>query len=269
MKLFGKYIGLLFLILSASPGFAQARIDSKIVKIKTPNEFAPGSGFVIGPDKRGKCLLLTARHVIIDESGGKLDQVPIVFPNGNVKKVPHSYFFYPKDNNLDLAAGVVPCDASIQIPLAKSSSITISTKVRIIGYPAETHALKNLPPSTVTGRITKFSSAGQDAKTKGYDLSYSAPTQVGYSGGPVLNDDLSEVIAVHGYTFSVQPKPIKKPSDQQADAEIDSDEDEDTLRERLRVGGSGISAGIIYKFLKENGYIMPKSDKAVCLVGIC
>jgi len=265
MKLFGKRVAPLVLALFVSPSVAQTNIESKILKIKTPNEFAPGSGFIIGPDKRGKCILLTARHVIIDGNGDKLSEVPIIFPNGKTRKVPHSSFFYPEDENLDLAAGLVPCQSSLQLPLAKASAVTISTKVRVVGYPADVHAQANLPPSTVTGRITKFSAAGQDAKLKGYDLSYSAPTKVGYSGGPVLNDDLSEIIAVHGYTFSVQPKPVKKP----AEAPETDDVDEDDLRERLRVGGSGISSSVIYKFLKDNGYTMPRSDKAVCLVGTC
>ena len=69
MKLFGKALAC---VLSASmtgisAAFAQTDSDviSKIVKIQGP-EGKPGTGFVLGPDKRRRCLLLTAKHTMFN-----------------------------------------------------------------------------------------------------------------------------------------------------------------------------------------------------------
>ena len=271
MKLFGKalILALTFSIADISAAISQtnSNILSRIVKIQGP-EGKPGTGFVIGPDKRRRCVLLTAKHTMFnwveyDENFG------IYFANGEKRSVNPKIFFFPRDPQLDLAAAPVPCDGKeISVPLAKSSAISITTPVKVFGYPSYNHSndMYSGPGDIIEGIVTKYSASGNDAKNKGYNISYSAKTFTGFSGGPVLSSDLSELIAVHGYTFSVQPNLNKDNRNQQIDLDLLS---EDEQREFLRVGGSGISASKVYRFLREHGYIMKRSKKAACLIGVC
>lgn len=271
MKLFGKALAC---TLSASmtgiaAAFGQTNSDiiSKVVKIQGPLG-KPGTGFVLGPDKRNRCLLITAKHTMFDWIEYDED-FNIYFADGQVIKVKPNSFFFPSDPNLDLAASKVTCDGKeINVPLAKSSAISITTPVKVFGYPSYNHSNDNYSGrgDTIEGIVTKYSASGNDAKNKGYNISYSAKTFTGFSGGPVLSSDLSELIAVHGYTFSVQPDPNNLKINQQIDLDLLS---EDEQREYLRVGGSGISASKVYRFLREHGYIMKRSKKAACLVGVC
>ena len=153
--------------------------------------------------------LLTAKHTMFDWVEYE-ENFKIYFANGEVHSVNPKIFIFPSDTKLDLAAARVPCDGKeLSIPLAKSSAISITTPVKVFGYPAYNHLNDNYSGSgnMIEGIVTKYSASGNDAKNKGYNISYSAKTFPGFSGGPVLSSDLSELVAVHGYTFSVQPDP--------------------------------------------------------------
>ena len=216
--------------------------DDKIIKVVTASD--PGTAFVIGPSERGTCVLLTAYHVIKDNSPSE----PLQFITPRGQKFSASKAAFSFDEALDIA--FIPassCADSIGLPLARASTITVSTKVHIKGYPVDQEAVhsKVVAPFTVSGRITQYNDSSR------YDLSYDAPTQPGYSGGPVLNDDAAELMAIHGFSDTIGET---------------TDYD---LREKLRVGGRGVSAPLIYKFLKSHGIMMPRSEKAICLVGVC
>ena len=273
MKTFGKFIlAISFgLGISISPASSQTDTDiiSKIVKIEGYNG-APGTGFVLGPDKRRRCVLLTAKHTMFDHF---LDRVPtfkIYLPDGNTKEInPNAFKFPVKDPKLDLALAPVSCNGmELSMPLAKSSAISITTPVKVFGYSSKKHSNDGYSGrgDILEGIVTKYSASGNDAKNRGYNISYSAKTFPGFSGGPVLSSDLSELIAVHGYTFSVQPDPNNENINKIIDFDLMSADDQ---REYLRVGGSGISASKVYRFLREHGYIMKRSKKAACLVGVC
>lgn len=221
---------------------ASDRVDEVIFKVLTAA--SPGSAFIVGPAENGKCLLLTAYHVI--SANTPTEPVTFVSPRSKKFDLHRKNFVY--EEALDIAFAPVPsCIDSINIALAKASAISISTKVLIKGYPAdeESNTRGQKQPYTAIGRITQYNDSF------GYDLSYDAPTRPGLSGGPVINADGSELMAVHGRTDTVR------------------DNTDLETRERFRLGGRGISAPLIFRFLKEKGYILPRSNKMTCLAGVC
>lgn len=218
------------------------RFDENILTVITAAD--PGTAFVAGPAENGRCVLLTAYHVVKENA----DNEPLQFisPKGFKFTLFKSVFKY--DESLDIAFAPAPtCRNSVRLPFARASAITVSTKVYIKGYPFDQDSGQTPRggPLTVDGRITQYND------THGYDLNYDAPTRPGYSGGPVINADASELMAVHGFSDTV------------------GDTTDYEQREQLRVGGRGVSAPLVYRFLKEYGYQMPRSSKAVCLVGVC
>lgn len=230
---------------------SENQLTSKVIKVETEGD--PGTAFVLGPTSRGTCLLVTAYHVI--KNNAPSEPLKFILPNSkpNSKSISFTLSrtaFKRADDNLDLAfTPTASCKYSINIPLARASSIVVSSKVTIMGYPfdQEDNQSKVISPFQVSGRITQYGTKNE----LGYDLSYDAPTKPGYSGGPVISEDGSELIAIHGHSDTVK------------------DNQDSALREQLRVGGRGISSANLYKFLKEYGYVLPRSEKATCLVGVC
>lgn len=226
----------LFQAVKASP------IDQRIFKVVTVGD--PGTAFVLGPSDKGRCILVTAYHVIKGNSSS--EPLQILSPKGDKFVLSKAAFKY--DEKLDLAfAPAASCKNSLGLPLARATTITVSTKVRIKGYPIDEEAVHSVRvmPFTATGRVTQYNDSIP------YDLNYDAPTKPGYSGGPVINNDGRELMAIHAYSDTV------------------NDSNDYELREQLRVGGRGVSAPLIYKFLKGFGVNLPRSKKSVCLVGVC
>jgi len=230
--------------LAALPSYS-IDYDKLILKVQSKYQKLDkihGSAFIIGPAKNGRCVLLTAWHVL---SEYKNDPISIYSPNGYKFTVYKPQFTFNNkqafdDPKLDLAFMPAPsCRNSLNLPFAKASSIVVSTKVAVKGYPLDKQQV--IFPTTVEGRITQYND------NDGYDLNYDAPTAKGFSGGPVINIDGSEILALHGYTDAVNEE----------------------RGEELRVGGRGISAPLVYRFLRDNGYKMPRSSKPTCLVGVC
>ena len=272
MNLFGKAFAVLsFVIVPASSIASAGKYEYSIVKIPNPVMDKPGTGFILGPDQRNKCVLVTAKHVVEQHI---IEKVPVsfVYYNNSTGSIPFgSFFFADDDENLDLAAAPIECGKhSLKVPLARSASVSISNPVKIIGYPASLHTndlTLSKPAYSVSGIITKFSSAGEYADRYGYNISYDAKTEEGFSGGPVLSEDLSKIVAVHGFTFAVQPPKPKINPDGSTTSILDEMTDEER-RDYLRVGGSGITSAVLYKMLRKNGYKMPRAG-ATCLVGVC
>ena len=219
-----------------------AELDKRIFLVETAA--GSGSAFVIGPATNGRCVLVTSWHVIADNA----PQEPLVIrtPGGAQFQVSRSAF--KEDQELDLAfMPASDCNNSLKISLLRANSITVSTRVVIKGYPISMEGQTQGPvrPSTAAGRVTLYSDI------TGYDLSYDAPTRPGYSGGPVLNENSAMLLGVHGMTDTVQDSQVYE------------------LREALRVGGRGVSAPLLYRYLRSHGYTMPRSQPAACLVGVC
>lgn len=244
MKLIGK--SLLYGItcaMIASPSSVLAnensRFNLKVLKILTQG--SPGSAFILGPDKNSSCVLITAGHVV--KINNNQEPLTFVSPKGFKFDMSPGKFIF-SNPELDLAIAKAPsCKNSIGLPLARASSIVTSTKVWVKGYPESIG--DSLRPKTVSGRITQYNDID------GYDLNYDAPTAVGFSGGPVINTDGTELLALHGYSDTV------------------GDITDLNRREEMRVGGRGVSAPLLYRFLRMHGFKMPRSKKSVCLVGVC
>lgn len=217
-------------------------LDRLIFRVETAG--SPGSAFVIGPTTNGRCLLITAWHVIKDNAPNE----PLIFKPSNGVKFQVNRSAFKADPSLDLAfMPAANCRNSLKTKLRRASAITVASKVVIKGYPLnpDGSASNKGTPSTVTGRVTLYTDV------EGYDLNYDAPTRPGYSGGPVLSSDGIDLLAVHGLSDTVK------------------DSQDLESRETMRVGGRGVSAPLLYKFLRSNGYTMPRSTPSACLVGVC
>lgn len=224
------------------PSAKASSLDRKIFQVETSG--SPGSAFVIGPASNGRCLLITAWHVIKDNAPNE----PLIFKAPSGVKFQASRSAFKSDPALDLAfMPAANCSNSLKMQLRRASAITVSSKVVIKGYPLnpDGSASNKATPSTVSGRITLYTDV------EGYDLNYDAPTRPGYSGGPVMSSDGIELLAVHGLSDTVK------------------DSQDFESREAMRVGGRGVSAPLVYKFLKSHGYTMPRSKASACLVGVC
>lgn len=228
-------------LLASQPSMASV-LDQRIFRVETAG--SPGSAFVIGPASNGRCLLITAWHVIKDNAPNE----PLIFKAPSGVKFQASRSAFKADPALDLAfMPAANCSNSLKVELRRASAITVSSKVVIKGYPLNPDgtASNKSTPSTVSGRITLYTDV------EGYDLNYDAPTRPGYSGGPALSSDGIELLAVHGLSDTVQ------------------DSQDFESREAMRVGGRGVSAPLVYQFLKSHGYTLPRSKPSACLVGVC
>lgn len=225
-----------------TPPALASSLDQKIFRVETAG--SPGSAFVIGPAVNGRCVLITAWHVIRDNAPNE----PLTFTAPGGVRFQASRSTFKADPALDLAfMPAANCRHSLRSQLRRASAITVSSKVVIKGYPLNPDgtASNKATPATVRGRITLYNDV------TGYDLNYDAPTRPGYSGGPVLSSDGIDLLAVHGLSDTV------------------GDSQDAETRETMRVGGRGVSAPLLYQFLKGNGYLMPRSTPSACLVGVC
>lgn len=217
-------------------------IASRLFKVSTAAD--PGTAFVIGPAENGQCLLITALHVIRVNAAKE----PLLFQSPSGSRFSLNPGAFTRSSDLDLAfAPVSSCKDSLGLSLARATAIVVSTKVLVLGYPVDLEDAQGgkVVPSSVSGRVTQFND------TMGYDLNYDAATKPGYSGGPVISMEGDVLFALHGFSDTV------------------GDVQDSSLRERLRVGGRGMSSALIYRFLKSQGYVLPRAQAPTCLVGVC
>jgi S1-C subfamily serine protease len=242
--LVGRLVGLAGL-LGAGSGFAAVPSEvlaARVFQVRTAGD--SGTAFVLGPAANGRCVVLTALHVI----RGNTNSEPLLLRSPSGSRLSLRKGAFTTDAELDLAFAPAPsCKESLTLALAKPTAITVSTKVLVVGYPAdqEEAQVKRLFPAMVNGRITQYNDAN------GYDLNYDAATKPGYSGGPVIAEESGVLLALHGFSDTV------------------GNIDDPALRERMRVGGRGVSSALIYRFLKSYGYVLPRSQAGDCLVGMC
>lgn len=198
-----------------------------------------GSAFVLGPTEEGGCVLLTARHVV-DSSTGP-EPIEVRSTGGKTLRLVNASF--RKSAGLDLAfLPTADCSLSLDLPLARPRGIGVGLKVAILGYPLDGDTGDgSMPPTAVAaGRITQYNDA------EGYDLSYDAPTAVGYSGGPIIDRANGSLLGLHG----------------QSDNVLDS-------ADSSKVGGRGISAPLIHRELRAVGLTLRRSQSAPCFTGSC
>jgi tetratricopeptide (TPR) repeat protein len=153
----------------------------------------PGSGVIIARD-RSRYLVLTARHVVATE-----DEYWIVTPDG-------------REHLLDY--GTVRLFPGVDLAVLEFRSDRPYAVATLAAYPDQ----GEFPPVFVSGWVGspirdlplehQFSSGlllrksyaltqSQDPLARGYELFYTSMTDVGMSGGPVLDTD-GRVIGIHG-----------------------------------------------------------------------
>jgi|GEM_PF-4566164 len=182
-RIFGGSIALFWGVFFLNP-VSSSEINNSVVQIQ--NQAEPGTGFFV--KHGGKLLLITAKHVL----GTSGDAVTITVPgSGNIITFPL------KDQlpigNIDAAVIIIkPGDANIQTLEIGSSPIVENEQLTLWGFPITGKSVK-VPLSSRKGRYLGIPKEIQD----GYSIRYDASTQIGFSGGPIVNS-AGHVIGMHG-----------------------------------------------------------------------
>ena len=163
--------------------------DSKTFILRVENQSEPGSGFFM---KIGTSLFfITAKHVL----GLSGESVKIFFLDGRMIDLPLiSQLPIP---GIDII--IVPINDSQYngyAPTISEKGLILGEELIVWGYPVTKEKLN----TTLSSRIGKYIGASIKSDS-GYDLIYSATTQVGFSGGPILNNN-GYVVGVHGRSES-------------------------------------------------------------------
>ena len=158
---------------------------------------APGSGVLVRNNK-GLYSVLTAGHVIGQLNEGGENEIQIATPDGQTHKI------IPNKSNLkDLRSGGVDL-GMLQFESKNNYSVARSgtsqtDKVFVGGFPniPMPDYMTNMTMRLQEGQLNSPSLIHKDARKKGYDIGYDAPTIGGMSGGPLLNA-YGELIGIHG-----------------------------------------------------------------------
>ena len=161
------------------PGFVQ----------RVVNQSEPGSGFFLRIGNQN--FFITAKHVL----GGSGETVQVILQDGRLLDIPISKQL--PIAGIDLA--IVPLDATFalgSIASPASSQPVAGENLTVWGYPVDKQKI-NINLSSRSGSYIGVPTTTLD----GYELLYAASTQVGFSGGPILNKDGS-VVGIHGRSES-------------------------------------------------------------------
>jgi hypothetical protein len=177
--------GILFLL---SPGLHAQEPSRSVVQIQ--NQAEPGSGFFL---KIGdKILFVTAKHVL----GASGEQVILNLPDGGKLEIPLKQ--QVPLSGIDSAVIIIQRTPESVLPLEISGSSPNPNQIlRVWGFPVSsgnTASRLDSRSGTYLGSPTSI----QD----GYSLLYGAQTQIGFSGGPIL-DELGMVVGMHGRSDSI------------------------------------------------------------------
>lgn len=154
-----------------------------IVSEDGQNVRGTGSGFIIARDGN-RYFVATNAHVI---SGGRA--FGLVLPGGEEVVSQEAKII---GNNLDLAIITFESSRNYQVATL-APNVEVGQDVFVSGWPPPPRGSSSVVRQFVYGRV----SAELTPFGGGYEVSYSAPTDVGMSGGQVL-DASGRVIAVHG-----------------------------------------------------------------------
>jgi tetratricopeptide (TPR) repeat protein len=153
----------------------------------------PGSGVIIGRD-RSRYLVLTARHVVATE-----DEYWIITPDG--REYPLDYQTVRLFPDVDLAVLEFRSDRAYSVAtLANYADDGSFPPVFVSGWTGSVIRDVALEHRFAPGSLLRKSYAltqAQDPLSRGYELFYTSITDVGMSGGPVLDTD-GRVIGIHG-----------------------------------------------------------------------
>lgn len=170
-------------------GLHAGELSQSVVQIQ--NQAEPGSGFFL---KVGdQTVFVTAKHVL----GSSGEQVVLNLPDGGRLEIPL------KDqipiNGLDSAIIIISKTPGSILPLdASNGSLEPKQILTVWGFPVSDKSAANRLDSR-RGPYAGSPASVQD----GYSLLYGAQTQIGFSGGPILNE-LGKVVGMHGRSESMQ-----------------------------------------------------------------
>jgi tetratricopeptide (TPR) repeat protein len=193
----------------------------------------PGSGVIVS--KRGNSYyVLTAKHVVATE-----DEYTVVTPDG--KRYDLNYRTVRKLPGVDLA--LLQFTSDRQYKVATLANYDYSTQFRnvfVSGFSVSNNKARQFSSGLLISKNFALANAN-DPISKGYELFYTSNTDVGMSGGPVL-DTSGRTIGIHGRAEG---------------EEIYDDESRQVSRLRL-----GFSSGIpVQTFLR----LVPKAGEQLAL----
>lgn len=159
---------------------------SSVVQIE--NQAEPGSGFfvLIG----GRIVFITAKHVV----GSSGESISFTLSNGNTLQIPLDKQL--PLNGIDAAVVLIENNTGITpLPLS-SDNPSQNDELTVWGYPITSSSTK-VSLAQRKGAYLGSPPSPQD----GYTILYGAKTQVGFSGGPILNSQ-GQVVGMHGRSES-------------------------------------------------------------------
>lgn len=173
---------------SATRGARSQTLSSSVVQIQ--NQAEPGTGFFL---KAGKStIFITAKHVL----GGTGESVVLKLPNGSEINIPLGDQL--PISNIDAAVLMVKnISPEISALVPDSEPAKIQDLLIVWGFPVSSSSTA----SALTSRKGQAISSPANV-LDGYSLRYGASTQVGFSGGPILNVK-GKVVGMHGRSESI------------------------------------------------------------------
>lgn len=167
---------------------AQVATPSGVAQVLNQSE--PGSGFFVrlGSD----VYFITARHVL----GTSTKDVRIKLPGGDTINV--TFADQLPLGEIDSALVLIKQVPATVLPFeAEPGTIANGTQLTVWGYPISNASIA-VP---LTQRQGQYLGEPSKQLDQGYSLLYSASTQVGFSGGPILNEN-GKVVGMHGRSES-------------------------------------------------------------------
>jgi len=135
---------------------------------------------------------MTARHVL----GASTSAVRLKLATGESLQV--NFADQLPLGDIDITLILVKEVPATVVPLLPESSLPpVGTQLQVVGYPITDYTI-NVP---LTTRLGNYLGAPSKPLDQGYSLLYSASTQIGFSGGPILSPS-GAVVGIHGRSES-------------------------------------------------------------------
>ena len=189
IQIFTLHLSSICLLVQFPSDLNAREVSRSVVQIQNQSE--PGSGFFLKVGS--KTVFITARHVL----GLSGEQVTLSLPGGGSLEIPLKDQI-PIDR-LDSAILIIEATPASIIPLeASNKPLKQNQTLSVWGFPISDN-----------NTVTKLGSRngpylGTPSSIKdGYSLLYEAQTQIGFSGGPII-DELGMVVGMHGRSESMQ-----------------------------------------------------------------